>query len=394
MTGLERNPARLCLFHALQMALFPVAVITIFWKHAIGLDMAEILLLQGFFGLSMAIFEFPSGYVADRIGYRRTLLAASAASAVAWAIYSFAETFAAILVGEVLLGLAMALVSGCDSALLYESLRETEDEESFTKWTGRVRFFGQSAEGTAALLAGVLYAWSPRLPFFLEVGVWIANFGVAWTLTEPRRHLPESAGHVENVRMILRTALVTNRRLTSIFVLAIVLGMSSFLPVWLVPLYAQDAGVPVVWLGPLWAVANYTVALGSLASESGRRRLGLGPLLGIGVLLIGIGYVGLGLSHALFGFAFYFCLTTMRGFVGPALAHQEQRLIPSGDRAGFLSLRSLLFRMCFLVVGPVVGASVDRYGQHDVLLVVGPLFVALGVVGLGWARRLRALGTL
>ena len=111
-------------------------------------------------------------------------------------------------------------------------------------------------------------------------------------------------------------------------------------------------------------------------------------------MLIGVGYAGLGLAHALFGFAFYFCLTTMRGFIGPALAHQEQRLIPSSDRAGFLSLRSLLFRMCFLVVGPVVGAAVDRYGQHDVLLIVGVFFVSFGCLALEWARRAGALGRL
>lgn len=376
------------------MALFPVAIITLFWKHSVGLDMAEIMLLQGAFGLAMAVFEFPSGYVADRIGYRRTLVAASAVTAVAWAIYAVADTFASILVGEVLLGLGLALVSGCDSALLYESLRETDDEESFTRWTGRVRFFGQTAEGTAALLAGALYAWSPRLPFVLEIGVWLANLGVAWSLVEPRRRLPEPTGHLDNVRAIVRTALVSHRRLTAVFALAIVLGMSSFLPVWLVPLYAQDAGVPVVWIGPLWAVANYTVALGSLWSDGARRRLGLAPLLGLGIGLIAVGYVGLGLSHALFGFAFYFCLTTVRGFVGPALAHQEQRLIPSGDRAGFLSLRSLLFRLCFLVVGPIVGAAVDRYGQHDVYLASGAVLVAIAAITLAWAQRLRALGRL
>ncbi len=374
------------------MALFPVAIITLFWKHSVGLDMVEIMLLQGAFGLAMAVFEFPSGYVADRVGYRRTLIAASAATAVAWAIYAVADTFASILLGEVLLGLGLALVSGCDSALLYESLRETDDEESFTRWTGRVRFFGQTAEGTAALLAGALYAWSPRLPFVLEIGVWLANLGVAWSLVEPRRHLPETTGHLDNVRAIVRTALVSHRRLTAVIALAIVLGMSSFLPVWLVPLYAQDAGVPVVWIGPLWAVANYTVALGALWSDGARRRLGLAPLLGLGIALIAVGYVGLGLSHALFGFAFYFCLTTVRGFVGPALAHQEQRLIPSGDRAGFLSFRSLLFRLCFLVVGPIVGAAVDRYGQHDVYLVSGAVLVVGSAVTLAWAQRLRALG--
>lgn len=394
IAGLRRNPARLCVFHALQMALFPVAIITLFWKHSIGLDMAEILLLQGLFGLSMAVFEFPSGYVADRIGYRRTLIAASIVSTIGWILYASADTFATILLTEVLLGLGMSLISGCDSALLYESLREVDHEETFTRWTGRVRFFSQGAEGTAALFAGLLYVWSPRLPFWLEVGVWTANVAVAWSLTEPRRHLPASGGHVENVRLIVHTALVSNRKLAAIIVLSIAMGLSSFLPVWLVPLYAEDAGVPVVWLGLIWAVANYTVALGSLASDGGRRHLGLGPLLGVGVVLIAIGYVGLGVSHALFGFAFYFSLTAMRGLVGPALAHQEQRLIPSGDRAGFVSLRSLLFRLAFLALGPVAGVAIDRYGQHEVLLVIGPILVVCTSLALWWARRVGALASL
>lgn len=373
------------------MALFPVAVLTLFWKHSIGLDMAEILLLQGLFGLSMAVFEFPSGYIADRVGYRRTLISASVVSVAGWLVYSVADTLGTVLLAEVLLGLSLSLVSGCDSALLYESLLETGDEESFARWTGRVRFWGQSAEGTAALLAGVLYAWAPRLPFLMEIGVWFLNLVVAWRLVEPRRHLPVVGGHVENARRIVRTALVTNRKMTAVFALAIVLGLSSFIPVWLVPLYAQEGGVPIVWLGPVWAVANYTVALGSLASDPGRRRFGLVPLLGAGIALIAVGYAGLGLSHTLFGFAFYFCLTTMRGFVGPALAHQEQRLIPTADRAGFLSFRSLLFRLCFLVVGPVMGAAIDRHGQHDVLLVAGMMLVTVSIVSLAWAQRQRAL---
>lgn len=373
------------------MTLFPVAVITIYWKHAIGLDMAEILLLQGLFGLSMAVFEFPSGWVADRVGYRRTLIAASAVGAAAWSVYALADEFSEVLLGEVLLGFGMALVSGCDGALLYESLREAGDEEAFARWTGRARFFGQSAEGTAALLAGVLYAWSPRLPFFLEVGVWVANLIVAWSLVEPRRGLPEARPVLESVADIVRTALVTNRRLAAIFFLAVVFGLASFLPVWLVPLYAREAGVPVVWLGPLWAVANYTVALGSLGSDAARRRLGLSTVLGLSVVSIAFGYLGLGLTHATFGFAFYYFLTTMRGLVGPALAHQEHRLIPSSDRAGFLSLRSLIFRLAFLAVAPALGAAIDRHGQHRVLLCVGSALVALASLGLVRGRRVGAL---
>ena len=128
--------------------------------------------------------------------------------------------------------------------------------------------------------------------------------------------------------------------------------------------------------------------MGSLQSDRARRRLGLAGLLLVASVLIAIGYVGLGLTQAIFGFAFYFALTAMRGLVGPALAHREQRLIPSADRAGFLSLRSLLFRLVFLAGAPLVGLAIDARGQHIVLLVVGAVLVPATLAAVAWARSL------
>ncbi len=111
----------------------------------------------------------------------------------------------------------------------------------------------------------------------------------------------------------------------------------------------------------------------------------------VSIALIAIGYAGMGLTHAVWGVCFYYALTLMRGLYGPALHHEEQRRIPSSDRAGFISLRSLIFRSCFLVLGPLVGAAIDRWGQHDVLLVLGSLLVAAGSIGLCGMQRAGAL---
>ncbi|MDE0897302.1 MAG: MFS transporter, partial [Planctomycetota bacterium] len=60
MSSLRTNPRLLCTYHALQMSLFPMAILTIFFRQDIGMSMGEIFLLQGAFGLAMALFEFPS----------------------------------------------------------------------------------------------------------------------------------------------------------------------------------------------------------------------------------------------------------------------------------------------------------------------------------------------
>jgi len=353
------------------MTLFPISIMTLFWKHDIGMSMTEILVVQGFFGLVMALFEFPSGYIADRMGYRRTLMAASALAVVGWGVYSCADTIWWVVGAEAILGVSVSLVSGCDAALLYESLLETKQGGQFTKWNGRVRFWGQAGEGSAALAAGLLYVLWPPLPFVVQGVMSALNLGVASRLVEPARHPPPKGQHLKQIRAMVRHTFIENRDLTAVTALTIVLGMSSFIPVWLVPLYATGAGVPDAWIGPIWAVANYSVALGSLFSSRIVSRFGLLPTIAACILFIALGYGGLALSFGLFGFAWYFCLTTMRGVFGPAMLQRENELIPSSDRAGFMSLRSMVCRLTFLALGPAVGAAVDAQGQHPVLAMLG-----------------------
>ena len=385
----RRNLGLLCAFRAGQMSLFPIAVIALFWKQHVGLSMMQIMVLEGIFGVAVALFEFPSGYLADRMGYRWTLVLAALLNVAAWSIYLVGSTFAWVMAAEILAGIGLSLSSGTDAAMLYESLKDLDAEEDFALWNGRVRFWGQAAEGTAALAAGVLYVWWPRLPFMLVVGVWLVNAVVAWQLCEPTRARPARHGHWRQLRGIWRYVLLESPGLRAIMALGIVLGMSSFVPVWLIPLYATGAGVPTAWIGVVWAAANYMVAIGALLSHRLRAALGVMPTLFVCLLLVAGGYLGLGLSHGRFGFAFYFLLTLMRGLNGPILLHEEQRLIPSENRAGTLSLRSLLFRVFFVFVGPAVGLAVDRTGQHRVFLVLG---LALSLLGTGaWlaVRRLR-----
>ena len=65
--------------------------------------------------------------------------------------------------------------------------------------------------------------------------------------------------HLRTIGRMLRTILGGDRRLAAVVLLTIALGMSSFVPVWLVPLYATGAGVPEAWIGPIWAVVCLTI---------------------------------------------------------------------------------------------------------------------------------------
>jgi MFS family permease len=371
--GLSKNIPRLNVFAFLKMALFPMAIITLFWKEQIGLSLTEILVLQAIFSLATLLLEYPSGYISDRLGYRFALNLATLLGIVGWTIYTLADSFSTVLLAEILLGTSYAFISGADSALLYESLRADGRENEYNRFDGRMTAWAQGGEACGAIFAGLLYAWMPLLPFLIQIGVWVAAFGVCRGLREtPAPELAEPpTSHLSEAWRIARRALFETPGLRWSLLFAASLGLASFYPVWLIQPFMLDQGVPLAWFGPIWAVANLTVSFGSLLSH--RLLFHIGPRLMTfaSLLLVSAGYLGLGLSQSLWGFSFYFMLTIMRGVNGPFMRHCLQSQSSRQERASILSLKSLLFRLGFVITGPLVGMLADRSGLQATFLVVG-----------------------
>jgi MFS family permease len=368
---LDSNLPLLNIFAFLKMALFPMAIITLFWKDQIGLTLADILLLQAIFSVATVLMEYPSGYLSDRLGYRFSLLLATLLGISGWATYTMAGSFATVLLAEIQLGVSYAFISGADSALLFETLRGENREEEYLRCDGKMTAWAQAGEAAGAIGAGVLYAWLPLLPFILQVGIWIVAWLVCRRLREPAEHLPDPIGsHWREAARIGRQALVHNPALRRTLLFGALIGLASFYPVWLVQPYMQEHGVPLAWFGPVWAAANLAVSLGSVLSARAKFHLGTHGVIWLCLLLTAAGYLGLALTTAVWGCAWYLLLTLMRGLQGPLVRLHLQHLCTRGERASILSLKSLIFRLGFVVTAPLVGALADRTGLTATFLVL------------------------
>lgn len=375
---LDTNIARLYVFAFLKMTLFPMAIITLFWKDHIGLSLTEILVLQGLFSVASVVMEYPSGYISDRLGYRAALLIATLFGILGWSFYLVAATFAGVLLAELLLGVCYAFISGSDSALLFETLRAGGREEQYARCDGRMTGWGQIGEAGGALFAGLLYATAPLLPFVLQIGVWSLALLLALSLCEPPvEEVPATKSHLAEALSVCRYALWDNPAVRNTMLFGTLLGLASFYTVWLIQPYMQQTGVPLAWFGPAWAGANLMVAAGSLASHRLRNLFGLRFMAGLFILLIVTAYAGLGLTAAVGSFLFYFLLTFMRGLQGPLLRQQLQQAGSRRNRASILSLHSLLFRVGFVATGPLIGHLADQQGLGPTFLLLALLFALL-----------------
>lgn len=385
------NPRLFVAFSALHFVLFPIPIVTLFWKDQIGMSLTDIMVLQALFGIAVATVQFPSGYFADRVGYQASLLVGATLQLAGWLWYARGESFAAIAVAEVVLGVGSAFITGADRALLFESLDTAGRAGEYTRWEGRVRAAAQVGEAASAAAGGWLYAISPRLPFWLQIPVASLVLLSAATLRGRPRPLPgERRSHLQRALHVVRFALWHRRRLQAAIALSVALGLASFVMVWLIQPYMQERGIPPAWFGPLWAGAHVWLAGVTLASARVLAALRLrATLLGCCVLVL-VGYAGLAATSSAWGIAFYLCFMTLRGLQGPILATVMLEDAPTEDRASVLSLAALLFRLAFVVAGPLIGALVDRVGMEPALAVLAAAFTAASLGALAVFVRAHA----
>ena len=199
------------------------------------MSLTDVMLLQAVFGVAVVLLEFPSGYFADRVGYRTSLLVGAVLWGAGWLAYTGGATFGAMVIAEITLGAASAFISGADRALLWVSLDDAGQGAHYTRWEGRLRAAAQVSEALSSAAGGWLYSREPRLPFWLQVPTAVLAFGTVVALREPPR--PPSAqrrSHVRRSLHVVRFTLWGHRRLQAAIALSVALGLSSFVMVWLI----------------------------------------------------------------------------------------------------------------------------------------------------------------
>ena len=243
-----------------------------------------------------------------------------------------------------------------------------------------MRAASQVSEAASSGVGGYLYALAPRLPFWLQVPTALAMLGAAAATRDVPGPAPiERLAHLRHAWGLVQGALWHDRRLRSAIALSVVLGLSSFLLVWLIQPYMKGQGVPDAWFGPVWAGASLWLAGVSLATHRVVTRLGRRGTLLACCLLVPAGYGLLAAGRTPWATAFYLIIMTLRGLQGPVLAAALQSDAPPADRAAVLSLNAALFRLAFVVVGPPVGFLAERAGLPVTFVVLG---TGLGIASL------------
>ncbi|HME73066.1 MAG TPA: MFS transporter [Myxococcota bacterium] len=388
---LQANIRKLSLLSASQMFLVVMPVIVPFYR-AHGLDMREVYLLQSVFAVATLLLEVPSGYAADLLGRKKTLITGSLFYGVSFTWLALANGFLGFVVFELLAAVGVALFSGTDVALLYASLDErSEGGGQGARAIGSLLFASQLGETAAALLCGVLVGVSLHLPVAVNAATAWLPLGIALTLHEPTAPRMKRGQHAENLRAVARALFGQGRLLRLLLANQVLYSTATLVAVWAFQAYWSAQAIPMLHFGWLWATQNLAVALTARVAHRAEGEANLAPSAALIAGLAIIGFFGMALCGGWTGVACGLAFSPCRAMNQVVMRHAINVRMPEPMRATANSVAALGMRLLFAAVGPLFGYAMDRLGPAGALRHAG--WVSLGIaltVSLPLVREARA----
>lgn len=356
------------------MLVMPIVVL--FYQEN-GLGMKEVFILQAIYSISIVVLEIPSGYFADALGRKNTLIIGSIMGFLGYLVYSFSFGFWGFLIAEVVLGFGQSLISGADSALLYDTLLQQNNEKDYMKHEGRMISAGNFAEALAGIAGGLLAALSLRYPYFFQTAIALTAVPAAITLYEPNTYGVAIKMSLGKIIGVVRYALIENKKLRSNIIYSSVVGASTLTMAWFVQPWFIRAELPVTMFGVLWTLLNLSVGISALFAYKFERFFGVRTTV-VGITIsLALGFIGAAILESYWGLLFLLIFYLARGIATPVLKDYINRITSSDIRATILSVRNFVIRIIFAIWGPFYGWYTDAFSLGGAIIIAGLVFIVL-----------------
>ena len=329
---------------------------TIFLLRSGHLTLLEVFITNAVFTGSMAVFEVPTGIVADTRGRRFSFLCSVAVLLVGTLAYvgvpALGGRFVAFCVASVVLGLGYTFYSGAVEAWLVDALKASGDREPVDRVLARGQLVSSAAMLVGAVAGGLLASWSLAAPYLVRSALLLIAFVVGYVAMHDVgfvvRALPMRGVGAEMARIGRQSIRFGwNERRARLAILAGA-APAVFLEwgyhAWQ-PYFLQLVGSGAIWiLGWIAAAIAVAMMLGNWLVERMTRFCGKRStlLLGAGAVYAATA-IGVGMTDS-FALAVSLYLIGMMssGVFQPVRQAYLHQVVPSEQRATVLSLASLV----------------------------------------------------
>ncbi|MGF1689575.1 MFS transporter [Photobacterium japonica] len=377
-----RNVRYFLMFQSSYFARFYYPVFTLLYLDY-GLTLSQFAILNVVWAATIVLAEVPSGAFADTLGRKKLVVLSSLVMFIEIAIIALVPTsnptlvFNVFLINRILSGLAMALASGADEALAYDTLKEQGKEDAWPKVL-QVQLRISSSIGIFVTLVGAamydvnvmatVYSFlgldAPqstqdimRIPVFATLLVAMLAIYAAVNMREAKKILPlDTTKWANTVASLKLTGLTGKWVLSTPYVLFILLYYSLFehtsrMFLTMNSQYYRAIDIPILYFGFIGAGISLLKIL--LAGQSRRLAESMAPKMFIFVMGVATmaTYYWISLGWSIYGvipaLILIFIIMTMNIFISYHLNKNTE----SHNRATVLSFKGLMFNLGYGSIG-------------------------------------------
>lgn len=322
-----------------------------------GYSLLDIGVFETVFHITSLTMEVPTGVLGDLFGRRNSRLLGIVTYIIYILLILFTNSYFLIIIAFIFCGVSYTFESGSQDALIYDSLKEMNQEDKYMRVNGRIEVLYQVATVIVLFLTGFFLEGKHETDYYLTIGAMIVAFIMLALMKET--HIPHKTEGMKFKERINNHFVKTWKVVTSkkrLFLLMI-FGALLMAPVTSMVIYAQEYfiydGFRESWMLYFLALHGLIAGIGGLMAERIEHKFGERKLLLILPVFLSMCFFATLIPT--FGFIGFILI----GFVDSALyvviVEYINRLIPSETRASVLSFFGMSFSFIMIITFPIMG---------------------------------------
>ena len=368
-----------------------------------GLTIFQVFLANAAFTAAMAVFEIPTGVIADTLGRRMSFLLSEATLALGTLAYVGAAYIEGglllFILAGVILGLGFAFYSGATEAWVVDALKETGYERELDPVFARAGVVNGVAMVIGTVGGGLLGQLDLAIPYLVRTAFILGAFAVGFRWMHDHGFQPRALrlrGVFGEMGKVVRAGMKYgwHQRATRLLMLQSFLVNGFFAWAWYAwpPYFLELYGKNAVWLAgviaALFSVAG--VAGNFIAEHTAKAGRGRTTILIAASALFTVAMAGTGAIRSFWITVPIFLVGAVAfGVIEPVRQTYLHRSIPSSERATLVSMDELMGNLGG--VGGQAGLGyLSQVRSVPVAFLFGGLATLLALPILGRLRALRS----
>jgi len=367
-------------FYQFFSGFFLIESIVILFYLTAGINYFQLGLINVLGYLTLVVLEIPSGSIADMLGRKNALFVGLFLVGVELVVIAAGFSIGFFLLASVIGGIGTSLISGSDTALLYDSLKTMRREKEFKRIYGKGRSLMFFSVVVATAVGSFLYALDHQLVFYINGGFFMLGACIALTMYEPRIN-KETFSFAKQWRHIVSSMdyVFTHPKLRWMITFSIFSG--AFISVFhnmLRQPYMKEIGIDIALFGVLTASIYLLRSLVSYKAHAIEEVVGERVSLVLIVFLQSVLFFVMATFPLVYSFIFVvliYCVWTYKEIVIEDYYNQH---MTQKQRATLLSIHSF-FRSIVLVISfLIVGLLIDVFSLSASLYLLSGLSLLFG----------------